>query len=327
MATIQDIADAVGISKAAVSRILNHKGSFSEETIVKVMAEARRLNYSTPGMYQPQEEIKLKIISAIFPSSSNSYFGVLASLMEQEAYKYGYSFMLSSSMFNKQKIQDMLDNLKTNLVNGVILGTYADQDFLSGAAELPIVTVGYQLSDRIPAVMSDNYSAGILAGRHLYTKGCRKILYLSRNLFGLQKDQRYLGLRSVAEKNGLQVWPYYLSADDMAADNLIGVITSMLLKHPDAEGIFAETQHLSMTCLKVLLDLGYEIPGAIKLIGYGNPYVHSYSNPELTIIRENTREIAKKAVETLVDIIEEKSVDEKRKLIRVPVSLELHQST
>lgn len=327
MATIQDIADAVGISKAAVSRILNHKGSFSEETIVKVMAEAKRLNYSTPGMYQPQEEIKLKIISAIFPPASRPYFGILASLMEQEAYKYGYSFMLSSSMFNKQKILNMLDNLEMNLVNGVILGTYADQDFLADKANLPIVTVGYQLSDQIPAVMSDDYSAGILAGRHLHTRGCKKILYLSGNLFGLQKDRRYLGLRSIAEKNRLQIWPYYLSADDMAANNLVGVITNMLLEHPDAEGIFAETQHLSMMCLKILLELGYRIPEDIKLVGYGNPYIHSYSNPELTIIKENTREIAKTAVETLIDIIEEKNGNDERKVIRIPVSLELHQST
>lgn len=36
MATIKDIADEVGISKTAVSRILKYKGSFSQDTILKV---------------------------------------------------------------------------------------------------------------------------------------------------------------------------------------------------------------------------------------------------------------------------------------------------
>ena len=92
MATIQDIADAVGISKAAVSRILNHKGSFSEETILKVFAEAKRLNYSVPSA--ARESVRMedsKIIAAVFPATTSPYFGMLASLCEEEAYNYGYN--------------------------------------------------------------------------------------------------------------------------------------------------------------------------------------------------------------------------------------------
>ena len=67
MATIKDIANEVGISKAAVSRILNHKGSFSPETIAKVQRVANRLNYTTLTALHQEEPVSNKIIAAIFP--------------------------------------------------------------------------------------------------------------------------------------------------------------------------------------------------------------------------------------------------------------------
>ena len=81
MSTIKDIADEVGISKAAVSRILNHKGSFSQETILKVERAAKRLNYvSRNEMVEGEEESKT--IAAIFPDKG-IYFSILTTLLEK----------------------------------------------------------------------------------------------------------------------------------------------------------------------------------------------------------------------------------------------------
>lgn len=66
MATIKDIADEVGISKTAVSRILNHKGSFSQDTILKVERVAKRLNYTSPGMQREAGDGR-KTIAAVLP--------------------------------------------------------------------------------------------------------------------------------------------------------------------------------------------------------------------------------------------------------------------
>ena len=76
MATIQDIADEVGISKAAVSRILNHKGSFNPETIRKVERAAKRLNYKTIHMLKQENEAEGKTIALIFPPSDSPYYGI-----------------------------------------------------------------------------------------------------------------------------------------------------------------------------------------------------------------------------------------------------------
>ncbi len=99
MATIQDIADEVGISKAAVSRILNHKGSFSKETVNAVERAAKRLNYSSYNMLKQETEKDNKVIGLIVPPSTSPFYGILVNMIESVAYKFGYSILLCGSAY------------------------------------------------------------------------------------------------------------------------------------------------------------------------------------------------------------------------------------
>lgn len=327
MATIQDIADAVGISKAAVSRILNHKGSFSEETILKVFAEAKRLNYSVPSA--ARESVRMedsKIIAAVFPATTSPYFGMLASLCEEEAYNYGYNLMLCGSLFNREKLAEVFDSLKKKRVSGIMLGGFADSEYLDEFSSMPLITVGYHWDDRITSVMSDSYAAGKLAARHLYHKGCRHPLYISAFSYGLKYDLRYQGYRDEFKKNGIEVSAYYCERHTMNRETMHGRITEMLLEHPEADGLFAESQSMSLTCLKVVLQMGYDVPGNIKVIGYGNTSAIDYCIPEITYVKENTPEIARIAVGAIVEMIEGEDKTPVKQM-KVPVVLQIRQTT
>ena len=83
MATIQDIAEEVGISKAAVSRILNHKGSFSRETIKKVERAAKRLNYKNINMLMSENMGDEKRIALVLPKSTSPNYGMYITLLEE----------------------------------------------------------------------------------------------------------------------------------------------------------------------------------------------------------------------------------------------------
>ena len=108
-----------------------------------------------------------------------------------------------------------------------------------------------------------------------------------------------------------------------------GIITEMSVEHPDADGVFSETFRLASIFYRTYTDLGYRIPQDIKIVGYGNSYMSMYSNPRLTIVKENTRQIAERAVSLLIDLIETDEPMENEKIndIFVPVSLELGQTS
>ncbi len=326
MATIQDIADAVGISKAAVSRILNHKGSFSQETIAKVEAAARKLNYVPAGLARQEENDNIKLLAAIFPTQITPYYGILTCLMEQIAYDYGYRLMLCGSLYDYEKEEECFRALEEQKIKGILLGSFTQSADVIASQSLPIVTIGHSISPEVPCIHTDNYSSGRIAALHLYGKGCRRCLYLTGFQGGLEEDQRYRGFRETMEKRGVEVYPYVITVDQKLSGVLPDVITGMALEHPEADGLFAESQRLAMECIRVYQSLGIRIPEQMKIVGYGNPYLQTYSFPKLTLIRENTQEIARKAVETLVKMIEQPEKEIPSESV-IPVSLEQNQTT
>ena len=94
----------------------------------------------------------------------------------------------------------------------------------------------------------------------------------------------------------------------------------------DADGLFAESQRLAMESIAVYRNLGIAVPAAMKIVGYGNPYLLPYSSPKLSLIRENTAEIARRAVEVLVQMIE-RPEEPVPPVTVIPVSFEQNQTT
>lgn len=323
MATIKDIADEVGISKTAVSRILNHKGSFSQETILKVERVAKRLNYTSPGMQRESGDSR-KTIACVLPLG-RAYYGMLAAYLEEAAYNYGYSLLLCSSAYDNEEIDEFLSGLRERGVSGLIFGSISARPDNLTSSGFPVVAVGHRLADEVPYIHADNYAAGQIAARHLVGRGVKKPLYISNYPDGLVADERYRGFCEELEKADIIAWPYILDKDSVKAEGTSEIITRMILDHPDADGIFAESQSLAVACLGVYSDLGYCIPNQVRLIGYGSDAINAYTMPRMTIVKENTWQIASEAVSVLADLIEKGS--SARKDVSVAVSLEQRQTT
>ncbi len=330
MATIKDIADEVGISKAAVSRILNHKGSFSQETIRNVERVAKRLNYASANMLRQEAEKGERRVrlAVVLPPSAVPYFGMLANMIEHAAYEYHYEVVLYSSMFSHKSEDEFFQELKERNISGILMTTFVSGEEVIIKQDIPVVTIGFEVSENIPSIRSDYYSGGCLAARHLSGKGCKKMLYVSRSAESLKYDERYRGFKNEAEQRGCQVWAYHIEAN-VELQDVIGMITGMSLEHPDADGVFSESFRLGNHIYKTFSELGYKIPEDIKIISYGNPFLSSYCNLDITMIMENTRQIVSRAVSVMADMIEStEPIGEKAlQSIRIPVSLKVGETT
>lgn len=324
MATIQDIADEVGISKAAVSRILNKKGSFNKATISRVFQVAKQLNYTLPNAAQLLNEQYFKVIGAVLPIGHSPYYSVLVSLLEEVAYSYGYSLMVCSSMYDKEKEEEFFNVLRDKRISGIIYGSFNSQVEVP-SDEWPIVTVGHRISEEITVIKSDNYAAGRIAAKHLIGKGCKSFLYISAYQVGEKNDERFKGFAAELSKRNLSMKPYFTGGNDNP-EYIFSAITQMFLDNPDAEAIFVESQALAIKCLKVCDALGIAIPRQMKLVSYGTEALSLYSYPEVTMVIENTAQIAYEAVTALVEQIEESSNPKKNEIV-LPVSLSQKQTS
>ena len=103
-ATLDDIAKLAGVSKSAVSMILNEKKgvTFLEETVKKVQDAAKILGYNKKDPSKNVVHLFNKDTILVFcPSVSNPYFATLAQAIEQEANNYGLHVIIQNTFRDK----------------------------------------------------------------------------------------------------------------------------------------------------------------------------------------------------------------------------------
>lgn len=319
MATITDVAKEAGVSKATVSRILNKQGSFSEDTIANVMSAVQKLDYHPNEVARALGKSRSNTIALIFPTKDIPSFVEMQSALEEAFYRRGYKIMLFSSLFDREKEEVTIKMLRNNMIDGIVLGSYTSDISHFTNSNLPIVSAGRQVHESIPYVKADDTGAGILAGRHLLSRNCKKLLYLTTHIAGIDADERFAGFKAAIRNTDVECWPYEISISEQIRQDFSSVINKMIIDHPNADGLFCETDMLAMSCIQNYSSLGYKIPQDIKIIGYGDMFYSHLMNPALTTIRTDQSFFGESTADLLISMIEHKELS--RSQIEVPVSL------
>ncbi len=318
MVTIRDVAKQAGVSVTTVSRIINNQGHFSQKTIEHVRYVMKELNYQPNEVARTLGTKKSKMIALILPNQELPVFGIYTAEIEKAAYESGYRIILCSSYLDKEKEKAGIELLKKNMVDGIIYGGFNTDLSNFQDIDIPAVTIGRKVSQLIPVVQADNVMAGKLAYNHLSARGCSKILYLTGYPGGILLDEKYTGIREMEQQKEACCYPYEISLEMQLNYTIDSAVNQALLEHPDVDGIIAETDLIAMKCIQICSGLGYDVPGKIKIIGFGNHFYSMHTNPPITTIHEPIAQIAAVAVEKLIKLI---SKEGNKRDVVIPVVL------
>ena len=103
MSTIYDVAKLAGVGKSTVSRVINKNGAIKESTRLKVEAAMKELNYRPSLFAQGIKTGRSKTIALVVPDSTNLFYSMLLSGIEDIARKYGYFVMLCNVEYDSLK--------------------------------------------------------------------------------------------------------------------------------------------------------------------------------------------------------------------------------
>ena len=94
MATIKDIARAVGVSHATVSNVLNHKGNVSAQKVKLVMDAAHALGYRVNEAASTLRSGGTRTVAVVLPDIHSGAYGDLYQSLMHEALENGFSTLL-----------------------------------------------------------------------------------------------------------------------------------------------------------------------------------------------------------------------------------------
>ena len=310
--TMKDIAQALGVSVATVSRALKDSPRISAERRELIKAYAREHNFYPNMIAESLRNTRLKplhVIGVIVPQFTHFYFMSILSGIEQEAATHGYRLMVAQSDEQYQREVAICQSFFENKVCGIIVSQAKDTKQYEHFQRLITAGVPLVFYDRIctgvnaSRVVVDDYMGAYNAVTYLIEKGCRRIAFYTTPMSLEISKNRYNGYKDALLKHGLGCDPALTVVCDNRAD--AETITPAILSREDRpDGFFAINDDTAIGILYTVKRAGLHVPEDIQICGFTNGYRAIACDPMLTTVEQRGRVVGEEAANILIGHVE-----------------------
>ncbi len=304
--SINDIAAALNISKTTVSFIINGRAQekrISTELVERVEKLVKEVGYKPNAMAKGLRTGKSNTIGLMVEDISNPFFANIARLIEDRAYEKGYRILYCSTDNNPAKTSELIAMFRDKQVDGYIIAPPKDieQDVLD------IVKSG------LPVVMFDRYLPGIdtdyvivnnefstfNATSLLIQQGYKRIAFVTFSSEQTQMYDRMNGYKTAMKNAKLK--PLVKEIDFNRNEELIiEPLHTFLKKQKGIDAVVFGTDHIGTCGLKVIKDLGLNVPDDIAVVSFDDYDVFKLYNPPITAIAQPIEAIAESVIGLLL---------------------------
>ncbi|HBA0497742.1 TPA: LacI family transcriptional regulator, partial [Enterococcus faecium] len=289
---LEDVAKRANVSKTTVSRVLNNRGYLSQKTIDNVYKAIEELNYQPNVVARQLFQKKTNIVGLLFPTVANPFFSELVEALEKKLYEIGYKVLIGNSMNNKEKETNYLNQLLSDQVDGLIVGTHNQGIQEYKYQNLPIVAIDRVMNEDIPVVESDNYNGGKLATKLLIAQGAKNIIHTNGPI-DLQTPANRRRLAYEDTMKAYQLIPRTVTLDfNISYVKKKQIFFQMFEDYPKIDGIFASNDIDAALILQVAKEKGLNVPADLLVVGYDGTLMTRSILPDLTTVIQPINDIA-----------------------------------
>jgi LacI family transcriptional regulator len=312
--TIKDIAKALNVSVATVSRSLRNHPDVNEVTRKMVLEKAKDMDYHPNLMASSLSSRKSKIIGVVVPTINRGFWSNAISGIEEETNKRGYKVMICQSCESSYHENENLEILANSRVDGILLAI--SKNTISKEKVESILSRGIPilLFERIfeniecNKVRTDDFNGSYTATSHLIKSGCRRIAYFMGYKSLNVCEERLRGYIAAIKDHGLVVDKELIVETSFEREEVkIDFVRFYTKTIEKPDGIFCFADVIAIGVVLGARKLNLRIPEDFSLIGFGDDDVSSLITPSLTTMRQPSFEMGEKSASILINEIAEKS--------------------
>jgi len=309
---LKDVAQRVGVSPASVSNVLNGKGGVSGATATLIRSIAAEMGYSN-GKNMALRKGYVRFVSFKrhgLVVMDTQFFAEIIEALEKQCHQAGIKMMISSiHLGNDADYRDRVHEICQEDSAGILLlatEMYSQDVELFTQTKAPLVVVDSLFhNQRFNCVMMDNYEAGYLATSHLINKGHTRIEHITTTVRFNNMKYRRLGYEAAMADANLNVLESFIWH---VTPTLEGAYKDMLVLLDNFKGVlptafFAANDIIAVGCLQALHERGYHVPEDVSIIGMDDLSICQVAKPTLSTIRVFRDDIARVAVQRLLDMM------------------------
>jgi LacI family transcriptional regulator, kdg operon repressor len=310
-ATIADVAREAGVSKATVSRFLNHRETLlTPDIATRVEVAIAALAYSPSPMAQALKRGRSRLIGLVVADVSNPFSVAVLRGAEKACQEAGYLLMLFNLGNDSSRESEAIESLTAYQVEGFILNTLGRD----GGAALdaarhgkPVVLVDRRHQDmQADFVSLDNAGAVQLGASHLVDAGYRELLFVSEPIGNVSsRMERAVAFRKCVAKPGKAHAGLAGTAYENTADDAEGLATALRALRQRAgtrrPAVITSNAVVTLRVVAAMARLGWQFGTDIGLVGFDDTEWAPYVGPGLTTIAQPTDELGRVAAGCLIE--------------------------
>lgn len=314
--TLEDVAARAGVSRATASRVVNGDPRVREAARAAVNAAVAELSYRPNRAARRLVTRAADSIAVVVPESDERVFsdpffsGTLRGVTRAVG---NLPMQVVLVMGNPDDGDHRMERyLRGGHTDGAIVVSHHQNDNLwrvLAETQLPSVFLGrpYAEEARVPYVDVDNAAGAALAARHLIQRGCRRLGTVTGPLDMSAGQDRLQGWQEVLREAGLEV--DLVEHGDFTPAGGAEATRRLLQRCPDLDGLFAASDQMAVAAIGELGVAGRRVPDDVAVVGYDDSAAATMSRPALTTVVNPISEMASRAVDLLLRVMDGEAVD------------------
>lgn len=305
--TIYDIATALNISIATVSRALKNDPVVNKKTKKKVFEQAEQMGYRTNHVARNLRNQHTNTIGIIVHELNSNFITSVLAGVEKVTTEAGYDLIIAHSSENFTKEIANARNLFEKRVDGLIASLSFDTKNLDHFKPFTNKGVPVIFFDRVEqdgnntVVIIDNRLCGYQATQHLIEQGCKRIVHVTSSLRRNVYSQRFMGYKDALSNAGIPFDESLLIVNDLSERAGIDSAMQMLKMKPLPDAAFITNDFVAAVCMRTLKENDIKIPEDIAIVGFNNDAIGKLIEPALTTINYPGTEMGEIAAHNLIN--------------------------
>jgi LacI family transcriptional regulator len=324
-ATIRDVADRAGVTKAVVSATLNERHSnvrVSEGTRQRVRQAAEDLHYRPNVLARGLKRKYTDTIGIVpqFAGFLSVWSGFTSEMMQgvsAAAIREGYRVLLNFR--HESGLDREVAAVTDGQIDGALLWRSPSDPMAQRLHEcgFPVVMMfGPHDNPDVWYVDCDNQLGGRLATQHLLGLGHTRIAHLTTGSNDQYVLDRRAGYQEALYEAGLPVRPEWIVEVgwEKSGENNYAQIEALLHEPQGPTAVFAWYDGVALNLLYKARQWGLRVPEDLSIIGFDSTAQCLLTLPTLTSVRQPICEIADCATTLLVQRIRGEPVQDTRRI-------------
>ncbi|WP_062529733.1 LacI family DNA-binding transcriptional regulator [Demequina rhizosphaerae] len=297
-ATISDVAEAAGVSRATVSRVMNGRPTVSPDIAERVRQVVAELGYNPSRVAQSLSLGKTSTVGVIVPDLGNPTFQQILHGVNQAAALADYRVLVADSGESATDEPALLEEVRRRTDAVIVCSPRMRAEQLEALLPRVQPAVLVNREEALPATrVVVDYAAGIAAMcRHLIRLGHRRILHLDGPVGSNAQSARLRGLTLIADENpDVEVlrMPCGSSMD-------AGYEAYPAARESGATAVIGFNDLVALGLMGAARDDGIRVPEDLSIAGFDDIPYSRFSSPALTtmsVALESVGEAAWRALE------------------------------